>query len=81
MPKAAGQKEGVDETTGTDVLLSAVAGVALCLGNPATIPFHMLLLSLGAPAGSADIARLAAVTRVAFMAVWLVFLCVILLAS
>lgn len=62
------------------IVLSAFAGVALCLGNPATFLFHMLLLPSVAPAGSADMGRLVVVMLVASAAVGLVFAGAILLA-
>ena len=62
------------------IVLSAVAGVALCLGNPTTFLFHMLLLPSVAPAGLADMGRLVVVMLVALAAVGLVFAVAILLA-
>jgi threonine/homoserine/homoserine lactone efflux protein len=54
-------------------LASVVAGVALCLGNPATLLMQMLLLPMVAPAGVASAGHMALVAAVTFAAFGLVF--------
>lgn len=62
------------------LLLSAGAGAALCLGNPATFFFQMTLLPSVAPAGASDAGRLALAALVAVAAVGAALGLVILLA-
>lgn len=57
----------------TGWLASAGAGVALCLGNPATLLMQMLLLPLVAPAGVVSLEHLALVVLVTFAAFGVVF--------
>jgi threonine/homoserine/homoserine lactone efflux protein len=52
---------------------SGGAGVALCLGNPATLLMQMLLLPLVAPTGVADFDHMALVVLVTFAAFGSVF--------
>lgn len=61
-------------------LASVVAGVALCLGNPATLLMQMLLLPMVAPAGVADAGHMALVAVVTLAAFGLIFLGTIPLA-
>lgn len=52
---------------------SACAGVALCLGNPATMLMQMLLLPIVAPSGMVSIGHTGLVVLVTFAAFGLVF--------
>lgn len=54
-------------------LASAAAGVALCLGNPATLLMQMLLLPIIAPKGIVSLEQMAMVALVTFAAFGLVF--------
>lgn len=54
-------------------LASAGAGVALCLGNPATLLMQMLLLPLVAPTGVMSLGQMALVVLVTFAAFGIVF--------
>lgn len=54
-------------------LASACAGVALCLGNPATLLMQMLLLPLVAPTGVVSLEHMALVILVTFAAFGIVF--------
>ncbi|HTV69263.1 MAG TPA: LysE family translocator [Rhizobiaceae bacterium] len=54
-------------------LASACAGLALCLGNPATLLMQMLLLPLVAPAGVTSFEHMALVVLVTFAAFGIVF--------
>jgi threonine/homoserine/homoserine lactone efflux protein len=54
-------------------LASGGAGVALCLGNPATLLMQMLLLPLVAPTGVANLDHMALVVLVTFAAFGIVF--------
>lgn len=54
-------------------LASASAGVALCLGNPATLLMQMLLLPIVAPSGFVGIEHMGLVVLVTFAAFGLVF--------
>jgi len=54
-------------------LASACAGVALCLGNPATLLMQMLLLPLVAPVGVVNLEHMALVVTVTFAAFGIVF--------
>jgi len=62
-------------------LPSTGAGVALCLGSPATFVYYLLLLPSVAPEGLTDLATLAAVLTVSLVAVGLALVGTILLAS
>lgn len=55
------------------LLTSASAGVALCLGNPATLLMQMLLLPIVAPAGVVSVEHMAMVVVVTFAAFGIVF--------
>lgn len=79
MDSLAGECDGVAPQR-SGIFPSVAAGIALCLGNPATFLFHILLLPSVAPAGSADLWRLVAVLLVACAAVGLAFAGAILLA-
>ncbi len=57
----------------TGWLASAGAGVALCLGNPATLLMQMLLLPIVAPQGMVSLAHLGLIVLVTFVAFGLVF--------
>lgn len=57
----------------TGLLTSACAGVALCLGNPATLLMQMLLLPLVAPAGVISPDHMMLVVAVTFAAFGIVF--------
>jgi threonine/homoserine/homoserine lactone efflux protein len=54
-------------------LASAGAGVALCLGNPATLLMQMLLLPMVAPTGVVNAGHMALVMAVTFAAFGVVF--------
>lgn len=54
-------------------LASAGAGIALCLGNPATLLMQMLLLPMVAPAGVVSIEHMALVAIVTFAAFGVIF--------
>ena len=54
-------------------LAAGGAGVALCLGNPATLLMQMLLLPLVAPTGVANLDHMALVVLVTFAAFGIVF--------
>jgi threonine/homoserine/homoserine lactone efflux protein len=54
-------------------LASAIAGVALCLGNPATLLMQMLLLPIVAPTGVTSLDHMALVVLVTFAAFGIVF--------
>jgi len=55
------------------LLAAATAGVALCLGNPATLLMQMLLLPMVAPAGVASAGHMALVATVTFAAFGIIF--------
>ncbi len=55
------------------LLAAGVAGVALCLGNPATLLMQMLLLPLVAPTGVTSLDHMALVVLVTFAAFGIVF--------
>ena len=57
----------------TGLLTSAGAGIALCLGNPATLLMQMLLLPIVAPAGVVSVEHMALVVLATFGAFGLVF--------
>jgi threonine/homoserine/homoserine lactone efflux protein len=61
-------------------LASVCAGIALCLGNPATLLIYMILLPIIAPTGYVSAGQMAAVALVTFIAVGVVFFGTILLA-
>lgn len=54
-------------------LTSTVAGVALCLGNPATLLMQMLLLPIVAPEGTVSIEHMGLVVLATFAAFGIVF--------
>lgn len=64
----------------TGWLASVCAGIALCLGNPATLLIYMILLPIIAPAGYVSVGQMALVALVTFIAVGAVFFGTILLA-
>ncbi len=70
---AAGQDKG-------GWLASVCAGIALCLGNPATLLIYMILLPIIAPAGYINAGQMALVALVTFVAVGAVFFGTILIA-
>ncbi len=55
------------------LLTSACAGVALCLGNPATLLMQMLLLPIAAPNGIVSLEQMGLVVLVTFVAFGIVF--------
>lgn len=57
----------------TGLATSTCAGVALCLGNPATLLMQMLLLPLVAPTGVVSLEHMALVVLVTFAAFGIVF--------
>lgn len=57
----------------TGLLTSAGAGIALCLGNPATLLMQMLLLPIVAPAGVIGVEHMALVVLATFFAFGIVF--------
>ena len=61
-------------------LASVCAGIALCLGNPATLLIYMILLPIIAPAGYISVGQMALVAMVTFIAVGAVFFGTILVA-
>ena len=61
-------------------LASVCAGIALCLGNPATLLIYMILLPIIAPAGYVSVSQMALVAMVTFIAVGAVFFGTILVA-
>lgn len=61
------------ETQKAGWLTSASAGVALCLGNPATLLMQMLLLPMVAPTGVLGVEHMVLVVLVTFAAFGLVF--------
>jgi threonine/homoserine/homoserine lactone efflux protein len=61
-------------------LASVCAGIALCLGNPATLLIYMILLPIIAPAGYVSVGQMALVALVTFVAVGAVFFGTILVA-
>jgi threonine/homoserine/homoserine lactone efflux protein len=58
---------------GAGLLASAGAGVALCLGNPATLLMQMLLLPIVAPTGAVSPEQVGLVVLATFVAFGLVF--------
>lgn len=54
-------------------LAAVVAGVALCLGNPATLLMQILLLPMVAPVGVTDAGHMALIAAVTFVAFGLIF--------
>lgn len=62
------------------MIASALAGVALCVGNPATLLMYLLMVPIIAPAGAAGFEQMALVVLVTFAAVGVVFFGTILLA-
>lgn len=57
----------------TDWLASAIAGVVLCLSNPATLLMQMLLLPIVAPKGIVSFEHTALVVTVTFAAFGIIF--------
>ena len=57
----------------TGWLTSAGAGIALCLGNPATLLMQMLLLPMVAPTGVVSVGHMALVAVVTFSAFGVIF--------
>lgn len=62
-------------------LASVGAGAALCLGNPATFVFYMVLLPTAAPQGLADTGMLTSVLVVSLLAVGASLTAMILIAT
>lgn len=54
-------------------LAAATAGIALCLGNPATLLMQMLLLPIVAPAGLVSLEHMALIVLATFAAFGLIF--------
>ncbi len=61
-------------------LASVAAGLAICLGNPATLLIYMILLPIVVPAGFVSVGQIAVVALVTMAAVGTVFFGTILLA-
>jgi threonine/homoserine/homoserine lactone efflux protein len=70
MDGSASKSEGARET---GLLSSMGAGLALCLGNPATVLLYVLLLPTVAPQGIGTLDQFALVLLVTFAAVGIVF--------
>lgn len=62
-------------------LASVCAGIALCLGNPATLLIYVILLPIIAPAGYVSVGQMALVAVITFIAVGAVFFGTILIAK
>ena len=62
------------------VFASALTGIALCVGNPATLLMYLLMVPIIAPAGAAGFEQMALVLLVTFAAVGVVFFGTILMA-
>lgn len=60
-------------------LASVCAGIALCLGNPATLLIYMILLPIIAPVGYISLGQITLVAMVTFVAVGAVFFGTILI--
>lgn len=61
-------------------LASVCAGIALCLGNPATLLIYMILLPIIAPAGYVSVGQMTLVAVITLIAVGAVFFGTILIA-
>jgi threonine/homoserine/homoserine lactone efflux protein len=73
-------KAGQSEARHTGWAASALAGLALCLGNPSTILIHVLLLPTVAPSGIASPHHFLLIVLTVLVAVGAVFFGTILLA-
>jgi len=60
---------------------AAAAGTALCLGNPSTFFFYLMLLPSAAPGGLSDFASVASVMLVSLAVVGMILGAVVLLAG
>jgi threonine/homoserine/homoserine lactone efflux protein len=62
-------------------LASVSAGIALCLGNPATFVFYLMLIPMAAPNGLGDAGTLLSVLTASALAVGVALAAMILIAS
>lgn len=70
-----GSRAGVASTSlrKTGLIAAATAGIALCLGNPATLLMQMLLLPIVAPTGMTSFEHAGLVVLVTFLAFGIIF--------